>query len=190
MGELGRGEQRRQTLLHPPAFPESLRACMESWAEASIVDKRYSLPPRSRKAWREPGLSGIFPCRGEPHSRRAFVTAQYSHVKIPDSRAFGIHVAPRDRGAASGNACMGELGRNQYCHQFLPRPRLTPQSYPRPANRLHTHPRPMRMRGRQPVATAGGAQVTGRRVKPGHAPVPIRGSPQRRRGTRRVDVIH
>ena len=33
------------------------------------------------------------------------------------------------------------------------------QTYPRSRNLLHTHPRPMRRRGRQPVATAGGAWV-------------------------------
>ena len=83
------------------------------------------------------------------------------------------------------------------------------QTYPRSPNLPHTHPRPMRMRGRQPVATAGGVWVG--RLK-GQTRVRSRcpyfrarrpalrkesrraqtrgGSPQRRRGTRRVGVIH
>jgi hypothetical protein len=53
-----------------------------------------------------------------------------------------------------------ELGRinSVPARPHSPRPQHPfPQTYPRLPNLAHTHARPMRMRGRQPVATAGGA---------------------------------
>ena len=147
--------------------------------------------PRSRKARR----SGLV---RDPYRSRLGVGAQRLQVKIlararkkrpPKTAPSGPRLAGNAVERVGPMTARGTRYRSSNPYSPRPQHSLT-QTYPRLPNLAHTHPRPMRMRGRQPVATAGGAQVTGRRVKPGTPPVPIRGSPQRRRGTRRVDVIH